>query len=157
MTVGLRATIHADMTEALRRRGDSKDAALALATLRVLFAEIRNREIEVGHELDDDEVIGVVAREAKRRKEASAEYAKAGRDDLADKESAEAAVLATYLPEQLTAAELETLIDQALAETGVADPKGTGQVMGWLAPRLKGRADMKAVSRMVSDRLAGER
>lgn len=153
--MSLKERIHADMTDALKRRAGSEAAGLELATLRVLFAEIRNKEIELRHELDDDEVVEVVAREHKRRKEAAEEYAKGGREDLVARETAEADILTVYLPEQLGDEEVATLVGEAIAATGAEDPKAMGQVMGWLAPRLKGRADMKAVSRTVADRLAG--
>lgn len=153
--VSLKETIKRDMMDAMRRRSESPEAALALATLRILLSEIRNREIAVRHELDDAEVVDVVVRERKRRLESAAEYEKAARQDLKDKELAEAAILEAYLPEQADEQELMRLIDEALAATGATEPKQVGQVMGRLASELKGRADMKQVSRLVVERLGG--
>ena len=151
----LQARIHADMTQALRELKAAGDAGrLRLDALRVLVAEIKNAEIAAGGDLDDEGVVQVVAREVKKRREGADEAAKAAREDIALQERAKAEVLTVYLPEQLTDDELATLVDDAVSATGATGRKEMGKVMGWLAPRIKGRADGKTASRLVSERLA---
>jgi uncharacterized protein YqeY len=151
----MRSKVHADMTSALKEASAGPEQKLRLTTLRVLFSEIRNAEIAKGHELDDAEVTDVIVREVKRRREAADEAAKVRRGEIAEREIAEAAVLTAYLPEQMSDEELGRLVDQGIAETGASGPKEMGKVMGWLVPRIKGRADSKQASAMVAERLAG--
>ena len=105
--------------------------------------------------LSEDEYLGVLTREVKTRRESVEAYRAGGREDLATREEAEIAILADYLPQQLPDSELDALIAQAIAETAAATPRDLGKVMGWLAPRTRGRADGKVVSGKVAAALAG--
>lgn len=126
---------------------------IRLATLRLLAAAVKNREVELGHELTEDELVEVAGREVKRRKEAAEAFDGGGRPELAEKERAEQAILETYLPEQLSDQDLERVIDQAIAATGAAGPGDVGKVMGNVMAAHKGRVDGGAVNRMVRERL----
>ena len=119
------------------------------------MAAMKNTQVEKGHELDDDEVVEVIAREAKRRRESMDAFEKGGRHELVQKEGAELAVLETYLPEKLGDDELAKLVDEAIVETSASSPKEMGQVMKALMPKVKGRADGAAVSAAVRARLGG--
>lgn len=153
--MSLQTRIHADMTQALKDLKAAGDAGrLRLDALRVLSAEIINAQIAAGHELDDEEVVEVVAREVKKRREGAEQVSAGGREDLARQERAKAEALVCYLPQQLSDDELSELVDEAIAETGASSPKEMGKVMGRLAPRIKGRADGKTASRLVGERLA---
>ena len=123
------------------------------STLRLLMTAMKNAQVERGHELEDDEVVEVIGREAKRRRESIDAYTAANRQDLADKEAAELAILESYLPAQLGSDELAALVDEAIAEVGATDAKAMGQVMKAVMPKVKGRADGGAVSAMVKQRL----
>jgi hypothetical protein len=105
--------------------------------------------------ISEEEYLGVLAREVKTRRESVEAYRSGGREDLATREAAEIAILADYLPQQLPEPELDALIAQAIAETGASTPRDLGRVMGWLAPRTRGRADGKVVSGKVAAALAG--
>src|SRR5688572_6498315 len=115
--------------------------AVRVAALRMLMAAVKNAEVEKRHELSDDEVLDVVTREAKRRRESIEAFEKGGREDLVSKESAELTVLESYLPERLGEAELAALVDEAIAETGATSPKQMGEVMKALIPKVRVRAD----------------
>lgn len=129
------------------------EGKLRVSTLRMLMSELKNAKIAKREDLEPDDEIAVVSREVKRRGEAASEYTKAGRDDLADKENAEAKILKEFLPEQLGEAEIEKVVDEAIAETGAATPKDIGRVMSAIMPKLKGRADGKTVNALVARRL----
>jgi hypothetical protein len=146
----LREKIGAEMRDAMKARDQARVGAL-----RMLMAAVKNAEVELRHELSDEEVLGVVTKEAKRRKESIEAFEKGGRDDLVAKESAELAVLEAYLPEQLGEEELARLVDEAIAETGASEQKDMGRVMKALMPKVKGRADGTAVSTLVKSRLGG--
>lgn len=124
-----------------------------LGALRMLSAAVRNREVELGHELSDDELVEVASREVKRRKEAAEAFEGAGRQELVDKEREEQSVLETYLPAQLSDEELAALIDEAIAATGASGPGDLGKVMGHVMGKAKGRVDGGAVNRLVRERL----
>jgi len=124
-----------------------------VSALRMLMTAIRNAEVERGHHLDDEEVVEMVVREAKRRRESIEMFEKGNRPELVDKETAELTVLEGYLPQQLSADELASLVDEAMAETGATEPKQMGAVMKALMPKVKGRADGGALSAMVKARL----
>jgi len=124
-----------------------------LSTLRLLASELHNRRIELGRDLTDDDAMEVLTRALKKRREAEEVYAQRGREDRAATEAAEAAVIEEYLPERLDAAALDALIDEAVAASGASTAKDMGRVMGWLMPRIKGRADGAEVSRKVKERL----
>lgn len=143
-----------------RIAGDMKQAMKAgdkagLSAIRMLRAAIKEREIELGHPLTDDEVVEVAARLVKQRKDAARQYDEAGRADLRDRELADAELFRRYMPEPVSEAELEAAIEQAIAETNAASMRDMGRVMGVLKARLAGRADMGAVSARVRARLAG--
>lgn len=124
-----------------------------VGSLRLLMAAVKNAEIEARHELADDEVLTVISREAKRRRESIEAYGAGGRQDLVDMTEADLAVLQSYLPEGLTDAELAAFVDEAIAETGATSAKEMGAVMKALMPKVKGRADGGAISAMVKARL----
>ena len=138
-------------TIAAMRSGDS----LRRDTLRMVHNAAYNLEKKSGKPLTDEELLAVVSREVKTRRESVEAFRAGGHEDLATKEEAEIAILGEFLPEQLSAAELLGLVDQALAATGATTPRDMGKVMGWLAPHTRGRADGKVVSSLVSARLAG--
>ena len=139
-------------------------ARLALAgtrtdTVRVVLTAISEAEVSgrESHELTDQQVLDVVIKEAKKRREAEEAYVNADRPELAEKERAESAVLADYLPQQLTAEQITTLVAEAIAGTGAAELglKGMGKVMGVVTPQTKGKADGGAVAAEVRRQLAG--
>ena len=105
-------------------------------------------------ELSDDELVGVLTREVKTRRESVEAFRKGGREELAQKEEAEIAILQAFLPQPLDTRELQALVDEAIAATGAATPRDLGKVMGWLSPRMRGRADGKQVSGLVASALA---
>jgi hypothetical protein len=128
------------------RSGD----ALRRDVLRMAANAAYNLEKDRQRPLSEDDLVGVLAREVKTRRESVEAYRSAGREDLATKEEAEIAILADYLPEPLTDAELDALVAEGIAATGAATPRDLGKVMGWLAPRTRGRADGKVVSAKVA-------
>jgi uncharacterized protein len=134
----LRDQLQTDLTEAMKARDE-----LRLATLRMALTAIKNEQVSGGasRELSDDEVTVVLAREAKKRRESAEAYDQAGRPELAARERDEGAVLANYLPQQLSDEELAALVAEAIAETGVTDPKQIGQVMKVVSMQLGGRAE----------------
>jgi uncharacterized protein YqeY len=132
------------------RSGD----ALRRDTLRMAESAIYNAEKRERRSYSDDEVAAVLAREVKTRRESVEAFRKGGREDLASKEEAEIGILATFLPEQLSEAEIAALVAAAIAATEAAGPRDMGKVMGWLSPRTKGRADGRAVSEAVGTALA---
>jgi uncharacterized protein len=144
----LRDSIANDMRDAMKAR-----EPVRVGALRMLMTAVKNTEVEKLHELSDDEVLEVIAREAKRRRESIEAFSKGGRTDLVEKETGELAVLEAYLPAKLSDAELSALVDQAVAETGASSPKQMGEVMKALMPKLRGRADGAQVSAMVKARL----
>lgn len=139
-----------DMRAAMKAREQT-----AVTTLRMVMAAMKNTQVERGHELADDEVLEVLGREAKRRRESIDAYTQAGRDDLVQKEQAELAVIQTYLPEQLGEADLLAMVDEAIAEVGADSVKQMGAVMKALMPKVKGRADGSVLSGLVKGRLGG--
>ena len=146
----LKERLQAETTAAMRS-GDS----LRRDTLRMVQNSAYNLEKKSGSPLSDEELLAVVSREVKTRRESVEAFRKGGREDLATKEEAEIAILGQFLPEQLSQAELASLVDQAVAATGAATPRDLGKVMGWLAPHTRGRADGKLVSTLVAARLSG--
>jgi uncharacterized protein YqeY len=124
-----------------------------LATIRLITAAIKQREVDERIDLDDTQVIAVLDKMVKQRRESISQFEKASRDDLIAQENSELEIIQSYLPEQLTEAEITVLIDTAMAATGAASIKDMGKVMGQLKPKLQGRADMGAVSAMIKARL----
>jgi len=147
--VNLRERLQSGITTAMRS-GD----ALRRDTLRMAENAIYNGEKRDRRTYSDDEVATVVAREVKTRRESIDAFRKGGREDLAAKEAAEIEILAAYLPEQLSDDELGSLVAEAVAATGASSPRDLGKVMGWLAPRTRGRADGRRLSELVAGRLS---
>ncbi len=144
--MGLKEKLQSDLTDAIRSRTEVK-----AGTIRMLLAAITTEEVsgKSARVLTDAEIITVLAREAKKRREAVEAYVAAKRTDLADKEKAEGDVIAEYLPAQLSEDEIKTMIADAIAETGAAGPAGMGQVMKVLSPKIAGKADGGVVSGLV--------
>jgi len=144
--MGLKEKLQADLTEAIRGRDEVKSG-----TIRMLLSAITNEEVagKAAKVLKDAEIITVLSRETKKRREAVEAFTAAKRDDLANKEKAEAAVIAQYLPEQLSEAEIKKMISEAIAETNAAGPAGMGLVMKVLQPKIAGKADGGIVSALV--------
>ena len=132
------------------RSGD----ALRRDVLRMAQNSVYAMEKKDRRELSDDEVVAVLTREVKTRRESVEAFRKGGRDDLAAKEEAEIGVLQDYLPEQLDDAAIQALVDEAIGATGAQSARDLGKVMGWLSPRTRGRADGKRVSELVARALA---
>lgn len=124
-----------------------------VSTLRLLTSSIRNREIEVGHDLTDDEVLEIAAKEAKKRRESIEAYGAAGRQDLVDKEAAELEVLKVYLPEQLSEADIDAIVDEAIAATGATGLGEMGKVMSAVMAKAKGKADGRVIQERVKAKL----
>jgi uncharacterized protein YqeY len=149
--MGLKEKLQADLTDAIRSRNE-----VVSGTVRMLLAAITNEEVagKAAKVLTDAEIITVLSREAKKRREAVEAYTQAKRDDLASKEKAEAAVIANYLPEQLSEDEIKKLIQAAITETGASGAAGMGLVMKVLQPKIAGKADGGLVSALVKAALA---
>ena len=148
--MSLKARIQEDMKAAMRGGDKSR-----LATIRLIMAAIKQREVDERIELDDAQVTAVLDKLVKQRRESIDQYQSAGREDLAAKEQQEVEVIQDYLPEPLTEAEISQLIDAAIAASGASSIKDMGKVMGQLKPQLQGRADMGAVSGQVKAKLGG--
>jgi uncharacterized protein len=148
----LKSRLQADLTAALRERDE-----LRLATLRMALAAVTNEEVagKTARELSDDEVVRVLMREAKRRREAAEAFSAGGRPELAEREQAEGRVLEDYLPAQLSDDELRGLVASAIDETGAEGSRGLGAVMKVVTPRVAGRADGGRVAAEVRRQLAG--
>ena len=145
----LKERITEDMKTAMRSGEKER-----LATIRLMLAAIKQREVDERIALDDVQVLTVVEKMIKQRKEAITQFEAGGRADLVAKETAEVAILQTYLPAQLSAAEVDALIAEAIATTGAASIKDMGKVMGFVKPRAQGRTDMGALSARVKARLS---
>ena len=150
--MSLKDRITDDMKSAMRARESER-----LATIRLLLAAIKQREVDERATLDDAALLAVVDKLIKQRKDSIAQFQAAGRDDLVAKESAELVVLQQYMPEQLSDAEVAAQVQAAIAQTGAAGPQDMGKVMGVLKGKLAGRADMTAVSAQVKAALSGAR
>ena len=141
-----------------RIQNDQKSALKAgekerLSALRLLSSELKNRRIELGRDLTDEDAIEVLMKALKQRRESEEQYGKGGRPELAAREAAEAEVIRGYLPAQLSDEELDAMVDAAIAEAGATSMKDMGAVMGRLMPKLKGRAEGAVVSARVKERL----
>lgn len=147
----LKDRIKGDLTAAMKARDDVRKG-----TLRMVLSAIGAEEVSgsTARQLSDDEIITVLTREVKRRKEAAEAFRTGGREDSAAGEEAEAAVIAEYLPVQLSEADLASLVDDAIAEAGAESPRDMGKVMKVLQPKVAGRADGKVVAEAVKSRLA---
>jgi len=149
---GLKDRLRADLTTAMKERDEVRTR-----TLRMALTSLSNEEVagKAARELSDDDVLKILAREAKRRREAAAALAEAGRDEQAAAERAEDAVLTSYLPAQLSDAELGSLVTAAIAAVGAAGPAAMGQVMKAVTPQVAGRAEGSRVAAEVRRQLAG--
>ena len=149
--MGLKEKLQADLTDAIRARDEVKSG-----TVRMLLTAITNEEVagKTAKVLTDAEIITVLARESKKRREAVDAYTEAKREDLANKEKAEGVIIAQYLPEQLSEAEIKKMIADAIAETNASGPAGMGLVMKVLQPKIAGKADGGLVSALVKASLA---
>jgi uncharacterized protein YqeY len=148
--VSLRERIQEDTTAAMRS-GD----VLRRDVLRMASNAAYNLEKQQQRDLTEDELIGVLTREVKQRRESIEAYRAGGREDLATREEAELEILTEYLPEPLTEEQLDQLVAEGIAATGSASPRDLGKVMGWLSPRTRGRADGKIVEGRGRTRGAG--
>ena len=142
------------LTDDMKAAMKSGDKA-SLGVIRLVNAAIKQREVDERVELDDAQVLAVLEKMVKQRKDSVTQYVGAGREDLAEIERAEIVVIERYLPEKLGEAEVAAAIDAAIAETGASGPADMGKLMGVLKPRLAGQADMGEVSKLVKQRLAG--
>ncbi|MDQ3494912.1 MAG: GatB/YqeY domain-containing protein [Pseudomonadota bacterium] len=142
------------LTDDMKAAMKSGDKA-RLGVVRLILAAVKQREVDERIELDDAAVLAVLEKMVKQRKDSVAQYAAAGREDLAAIERDEIAVIDTYLPEKLGEAEVLAVIDAAIAQTGASGPADMGKLMAVLKPQLAGQADMGEVSRLVKQRLAG--
>lgn len=147
--MSLKEQLNQELHEAMKARD-----ARRRDTLRQVITGIKNMEVEVGHLLTDAEVLDVIAREAKRHRESIAEFGRGGRQDLVDQEQAELLILEAYLPQQMSRADIEVLVRQAISELGVSGKAQAGQVMKHLMAQVKGRADGKLVNQVVQELLA---
>jgi len=145
----LKTRIQDDMKDAMR----AKDAA-RLGTIRLVLAAIKQREVDERKEMADADVLSIVDKMIKQRRDSIAQFEAGKREDLAAIERAEIAVIQAYLPAQATEAEIDAMIAEAIAATGAAGPAGIGKVMAIVKPKLAGKADLGAVSAKVKARLA---
>jgi uncharacterized protein YqeY len=148
MTMTMKDRITEDMKSAMRARETAR-----LSTIRLLLAAMKQREIDERITLSDADVLAIIDKMIKQRKDSIAQFEAGGRADLASAEKSEIDVLAAYLPQQLTDSEVGALIDAAIAKTGAAGVAGMGKVMAELKPQIAGRADMGKVSGMVKAKL----
>lgn len=148
----LKDRLRSDLTTSIKARDEVRSS-----TLRMVLAAITNAEVagKVARDLSDDDIVGVLSTEAKKRREAASAFADAGRTELADKETAEAAVIADYLPAQLDAEAIAELVTAAIVQTGAAGEgmRAMGKVMGVVQPQVRGRADGAAVAAEVKRQL----
>lgn len=146
--MNLKEQLRADMATAMREGDNDKRN-----TLRMLLAAVKQTEVDDQVTLDDGGVQAVLAKQAKQRRESIADYEKAGRIEMAANEKMELAVIESYLPQMMDKAEVKALAAQVIAELGIRDMKGMGQIMGRLMPQLKGQADGRIVNEVVRELL----
>ena len=146
--MGLKEKIKSDLVQAMRAKDQAR-----LSSLRMLSAAIQRREVDERIQLDDAQVMAVIEKLVKQGRESIEQYVKGGRPELADKESGEIAIFQAYLPQQLSEAEIDKLIAEAVTATGASSVKDMGKVMGVLKPKLQGRADMGQVGSKVKNKL----
>jgi uncharacterized protein YqeY len=146
----LKATITAAMKAAMKARDKER-----LGTIRLIQSEFKRIEVDERIEIDDARALAVLDKMVKQRRDSADQYEKAGRDELAAQENFEIGVIQEFLPAQLSEAELITMVDAAIAASGVSGMQAMGSVMAQLKPKLQGRADIGAVSQLVKSRLTG--
>ena len=149
--MGLKERLKSDLTEAIRARDEVRAGTIRMALTSITNEEVSGKEARV---LTDAEIITVLSREAKKRREAAEAYDSAGSKERGDRERAEGLVIAEYLPSQLSESELHEMIKAAIVETGASGPSGMGQVMKVLSPKIAGRADGSKVSAAVKSALS---
>jgi hypothetical protein len=147
--VSLKQQIHTEIAAAMRSGASLRRDVLRMAQNAVDLVEKRERR-----PCTDDEVVGILAKEVKTRRESVEAFRNGGREDLASREEAEIAIISEFLPSALTSGEIDALVAQAIAETGATSPREMGKVMGWLTPRTRARADGREVSGKVAQALA---
>ena len=150
--MGLKETLQSNLTEAIRSRDEIKSGTIRMVLTAITNEEVSGKEARV---LSDAEIITVLSREAKKRREAAEAFADAGRADRAEQEKKEGEILATYLPAQLSDDEVKKIIADAIAQTGASGPQGMGQVMKLVTPQTAGKADGGLVSGLVKAALSG--
>ena len=146
----LKNRINEDVKSAMRNKDKVR-----LGTLRLITAAFKQKEVDERIELDDAAVLAILDKMVKQRKDSIEQYTKAERNDLADVEKAEITIIQEYLPAQLSDAEIEQMIDEAMSATGASSMQDMGKVMGQLKPKLQGRADMGQVSQKIKQKLSG--
>lgn len=149
MSETLKSQLQADMKSSMKSGDKSR-----LGVIRLMLSAIKQVEVDERIELDDSRIIAVLDKMAKQRRESISQFDKAGRDDLSMIEQAELEIIHEYLPEALSEAEINELVEQSIASTGAASIKDMGKVMGMLKPQLQGRADMGQVSQLIKSRLS---
>ena len=145
----LKTQINDDVKTAMREKDKAR-----LATLRLITAAIKQKEVDERTELNDEQVVAILEKMLKQRKDSIEQFEKAGRDELAAQEKSEIDIIQVYMPEQLSDDEIEALIKEAIASSGAESMKDMGKVMGQLKPKLAGRADMGAVSGKIKSLLS---
>lgn len=151
MTSAIKNQITEDMKSAMRAQDKER-----LATIRLILAAFKQKEVDERIELTDENVLAILDKMVKQRRESIAQYQTANRQDLVDKEAAEINVIQSYLPAQLSEAEITALIDEAIRESGASTVRDMGKVMGLVKPKIQGRADVGVVSNQIKDRLAAQ-
>ncbi|MET0072144.1 MAG: GatB/YqeY domain-containing protein [Candidatus Thiodiazotropha sp.] len=145
----LKAQILDDVKQAMKAKEKER-----LGTLRLITAAIKQREVDERVELDDTQVLAILEKMIKQRRDSIKQYEDAGRQELADQEKSEIAIIEAYMPAGLSEEEIAALIEGAIAETGASGMKDMGKVMGLLKPKMQGRADMGKVSALVKQKLS---
>jgi uncharacterized protein YqeY len=146
----LKQRIQDDVKAAMKAKDKDR-----LATLRLITAAIKQREVDERIEMDDTQVLAVLEKMIKQRRDSISQYESAGRQELAEQEKREIAIIEVYMPEGLSDDEIAGLIEAAISETGAAAIKDRGEVLGVLKPKMQGRADMGKVSGLVKQKLSG--
>lgn len=149
MSSGIKQRISDDVKNAMRSKDKER-----LATLRMITAAIKQKEVDERTDLDDGQVLAVLDKMAKQHRDSIEQYQKAGRDDLVAKETSELEVVTSYLPEQLSEEEIRQIIKETIETTGASSMQDMGKLMGQLKPRLQGRADMGKVSGLIKQALS---
>ena len=149
MDDSLKQRITEDMKSSMRAKDKER-----LTTIRLILAAIKQREVDERIELDDTQVLAVIDKMVKQRRDSITQFKDAGRDDLVKQEELELAIIQEYMPTQLSDEELNALIDEAISSTGAASMKEMGKVMGYIKPKAQGRADMGALSGKIKARLS---
>ncbi|HFD31482.1 MAG TPA: GatB/YqeY domain-containing protein [Gammaproteobacteria bacterium] len=149
MSESLKARIQSAMKDAMRAKEKER-----LGVIRLIMAAIKQREVDERIELDDEQIVLVIDKMIKQRRESISQFDAAGRDDLSAVEKAELEILQTFMPEQLSEDEVNAMIDKAMAETGASSMKDMGKVMGLIKPQAQGKADMGVISKLIKEKLS---